>query len=110
MVNESEASQTIEKLRTRYEGLNNEKIKVETQREHASTQLNTLKNQANELYGSDDVEQLKTMLEEMKAKNEAMRSEYQANLDGIDRDLLAINKKFSAPEGDPSQPPLEDQE
>lgn len=35
------------------------------------------------------------MLKEMKSKNEEMRSQYQATLDGIDRDLAAIDEKFA---------------
>jgi len=98
MVKKSGSSQTIEQLQTRYEGLNKQKIKAETQREHALAQLEELKTQAKELYGSDDVGKLKLMLDEMKSKNEAMRSEYQATLDAIDQDLEAIQEKFSEPE------------
>lgn len=95
MVKSSDASQTIEQLQARYDGLNEQKIKVNAQREHAMQRLEELKAQAKEQYGSDDVEQLSKMLEEMKSKNEKMRSEYQANLDGIDQDLAEINEKFT---------------
>ena len=94
----SGASQTIEELQTRFDGLNKQKIKVETQREHALAQLEDLKSQANELYGSDDVDQLKSTLEELKTKNEKMRSEYQSSLNQIDQDLAEINEKFSEPD------------
>lgn len=95
MVKNSGESQTIEQLQARYEGLNEQKIKVSAQREHAQQRLEELKTQAKEQYGSDDVEQLAVMLKQMKSKNEEMRSQYQASLDGIDQDLAAINEKFA---------------
>ena len=92
------ASQTIDELQKRYQALSDQKIKVETQREHALEQLDKLKAQAKELYGSDDVGQLKKVLDEMKLSNEEKRSQYQASLDSIDADLAAINEKFSEEE------------
>ena len=89
------SSQTIEQLQSRHEALNKQKIQVETQRDHAISQLNELKSQAKELYGSDDVEQLKKTLAEMKAANKEKRSQYQASLNAIDADLAAISEKFS---------------
>jgi len=98
MVKSSDSSQTIEQLQARYDGLNEQKIKVNAQREHALQRLEELKAQAKEQYGSDDVEQLSSMLKEMKSKNEKKRAQYQASLDGIDQDLSAINERFAATE------------
>ena len=92
---QADASQTIEELQKRFQGLREQKIKVETQREHALAQLDELKSQSKELYGSDDVDQLKKILEEMKSSNEQKRSQYQSALDSIDDDLAAISEKFS---------------
>ena len=94
----TDGGQSIEQLQARYDGLNEQKIKVNAQREHAMQRLEELKAQAKEQYGSDDVEQLSSMLKEMKSKNEKMRSQYQASLDGIDQDLSAINEKFAVAE------------
>lgn len=88
-------SQSIEELQKRFQGLNEQKIKVETQREHALAQLNDLKAQAKEIYGSDNVDELKQILDQMKASNEEKRSQYQASLDSIDADLSAIDEKFN---------------
>ena len=95
MAKSSSESQTIEQLQARYEGLNEQKIKVSAQREHALQRLEELKTQAKQQYGSDDIEQLALKLKEMKSRNEEMRSQYQATLDGIDRDLAAIDEKFA---------------
>lgn len=101
MVKNSGESLTIEQLQVRYEGLNEQKIKVSAQREHALQRLEELKTQAKKQYGSDDVEKLAVMLKEMKTKNEEMRLQYQAVLDGIDQDLTAINEKFAVPQEEP---------
>ncbi|MFT5302358.1 MAG: hypothetical protein ACI87E_000622 [Mariniblastus sp.] len=95
MPHESGTSQTIEELQTRYQGLAEQKIKVETQRDSALKQLDELKIQARELFGSDDVGQLREKLKEMKESNELKRREYQQSLDKIDQDLAAVNEKFS---------------
>ena len=88
-------SQTIEQLQSRFQKFSEQKIKIETQRDHAMEQLDELKAQAKELYGSDDVEQLKSTLQEMKESNDEKRSQYQEALDAIDEDLAAIDEKFS---------------
>ena len=88
-------SQTIEQLQTRFQRFSEQKIKIETQRDHALEQLDELKAQAKELYGSDDVEQLKSALQEMKESNDEKRAQYQEALDAIDEDLAAIDEKFT---------------
>ena len=85
-------------MQARYEGLNEQKIKVSAQREHALQRLEELKTQAKQQYGSDDIEQLALKLKEMKSRNEEMRSQYQSSLDKIDQDLAAIDEKFASPE------------
>lgn len=93
-------SQTIEELQERFQEFSEQRIKVETQRDHALQQLEELKSQARELYDSDDVEQLKTMLKEMKASNEEKRRAYQESLDLIDKELVEISEKFSEEDED----------
>ena len=89
-----QTSQSIEQLQARHKQLAEQKIKIETQRDHASAQLEELKSQAREVYGSDDIEKLKSMLEKMKQTNEEKRSKYQEALDAVDSDLAAIAEKF----------------
>ena len=88
-------SQTIEQLQERYQAFNDQRIKIETQREHALEQLEDLKAKALGQYGSDDVQQLKQMLEKMKTDNEAKRKQYQESLDSIDKQLAEIDGQFS---------------
>ncbi len=94
MPKKNDTSQTIEQLQRRYQGLSEQKIKVETQRDTALNQLEDLKSQAKDLYGSDDVEELKKILETMKSSNEEKRSQYQESLDGIDAELAAVDEEL----------------
>ena len=89
------AQQTMEQLQQRYEQFKSQKVKFETQRDAALEELENLKQQARELYDSDDVSELEKMLERMKAENENKRSQYQASLDNIDRQLQEVESKFS---------------
>ncbi len=94
------AIETIEKLQSRYQSLTAEKIKVETQREHAQEQLKQIKAQALEQFGSDDLETLKVRLAEMKKSNEQKRVDYQKQLDEIEQRIGEINEQFVAAEQD----------
>ena len=89
------AQQTMEQLQQRYEQFKSQRVKFETQRDAALEELENLKQQARELYDSDDVSELEKMLERMKAENENKRSQYQASLDNIDRQLQEVESKFS---------------
>ena len=91
-----DSNQTMDQLKKRFEELSLKKVRYETQRESAASELAALKAQASELYGSDDVKQLEKMLAEMKAENEKKRSEYQASLDKIDDSLRSVQESFDA--------------
>jgi len=99
--NNTDASdnQSIEQLQERYQALQERKIKAEAQRDSAKDRLEELKEQAREKYGTDDIEELKTKLEQMKAENEKKRAKYQADLDKIDEGLRQVESKF-APQTD----------
>lgn len=88
--------QTIEELRARYDALNTRRIQVTVQLESAREQLSALQEQAREKYGTDDVEELAAKLQEMRADNERKRAEYQASLEAIEADLLAVDGEHAA--------------
>ena len=91
-----DSNQNMDQLKKRFEELSLMKVKYETQRDSAACELADLKEQALDLYGSDDVKQLEKMLAEMKAENEKKRSEYQASLDKIDANLRNVQESFDA--------------
>ena len=93
-MSKQEDRQTIEHLQQRYEEFKSKKVKFETQRDAAEAELENLKMQAKELYGSDDIEKLEEILAVMKRENEKKRSDYQAALDQIDEGLAEVETKF----------------
>jgi chromosome segregation ATPase len=90
--------QTIEQLQERYARLNKEKIEADTKLKMTREQLDELKRKAREVYGTDDLNELRTKLEEMKAANEQKRAAYQADLDRIEADLAQVEEKFASAE------------
>lgn len=90
--------QSIEQLQARYQALNTRKIQAETHLQNARDQLATLKKQALDAYGTDDVEQLREQLQKMKSENEQKRQNYQAELNRIEGNLAAVEQKFAAAE------------
>jgi hypothetical protein len=94
----SAQKQSIEELQKRYQRLNERKFKAEANLETARQQLDRLKQEAREKYGTDDVAELGKQLDAMQDENELKRSKYQADLDRIERDLAAVEEKFAAAE------------
>jgi hypothetical protein len=101
---EPDTQQTIETLQERYQQLNKRKIQAETSLELARQQLETLKKEARDKFGTDDVAELRAKLDAMKADNERKRQQYQAALDKIETDLAEVETNFAATEaGGPSE-------
>lgn len=94
MSEHQEIKQTIEDLTLRYTNLNAKKIQATTKLEAAQEQLETLKKEALEKYGTDNLEELKNKLNEMKNENETKRAAYQAALNKIEADLLEVENKY----------------
>ena len=93
----SSEPQTIEELKSRYDDLNQKKIRFETRREAAEEQLNELKATALEQYGTDDVKKLQEKLKQLKAENEKQRAAYQESLDKIENRLGEICLLYTSP-------------
>jgi chromosome segregation ATPase len=90
--------QTIEELQARYNRLNTEKIRASTNLENSQKELDRLKADAREKYGTDDIAALQQKLQQMKDDNEQKRAEYQSKLDAIETELEAVEKKFASAE------------
>jgi hypothetical protein len=86
--------QGIEELQQRYQTLNEKRITAEANLENAQNRLNDLKKDARAKYGTDDIEQLQRMLQEMRAENERKRSSYQQELDRIEDALQEVENRF----------------
>jgi chromosome segregation ATPase len=88
--------QDIDALRSRYQKLSTAKTRAETNLEHARTQLDHLKRQARDAFGTDDLEQLKAKLKAMNEENEQKRSKYQQDLEKIESDLQKVQEAYDA--------------
>lgn len=99
--------QSIEELQKRYTQLNTRKIQAETKLDEAEKQLKQLKSQAKEKYKTDDIDELRKMLDKMKTENEEKRREYQENLDRIESDLNSVDEKFAAATNEDQQGDVE---
>jgi hypothetical protein len=88
-------TQSIEELEERYQRLSRRKVRAETNRENAEKQLNELKREATERYGTDDIDELRRKLAEMKQENERKKAEYQKHLDGVEAELADVEARFA---------------
>lgn len=89
--------QSIEELQSRYQKLNTRKIQAETNLVNAKKQLEQLQQEARDKYETDDLVTLRDKLDAMKAANESKRRDYQQQLDRIESELHAVEKRFVAP-------------
>lgn len=92
--------QTIEQLQKRYADLNTRKITAEANLINAQKRLSELQKQARETYGTDDISELQSKLEQMTEENESKRRQYQHDLDQIEADLGEVEKKYAMPDSD----------
>lgn len=86
--------QDFEHLRKRFDDLRHKQTQAQTLLDSAQQELARLKEEARQAYGTDDLEELKKKLAEMEAENLRKRREYQGLLDGIERDLKAVEERF----------------
>ena len=91
--------QTIEQLQQRFEALNTKKIQSDTLLKQARQQLESLQREAREKYGTEDLEQLRAKLQQMKDENERKRADYQAELDRIEGELDQVEQNYQATAG-----------
>ena len=90
--------QSMEQLQARYGQLHKKQIQAETNLKNADNLLATLRKEAVEKYGTDNLEELRDKLASMKAENEAKRKDYQASLDKIENDLAEVEREFAGAE------------
>ena len=87
---ESKQPRSIDDLKKEYDRLSKRKVQAETQLEGAEQQLKELQTEAEKEFGTSNVDELTKKLEDMEAKNEKDRREYQALLDKIRSDLAEV--------------------
>ncbi|HAW28574.1 hypothetical protein [Gimesia maris] len=86
----------IEALTEQFQKLNKRKIESERDLVNAEQNLNELKQQARDEYGTDQLDALKEKLEQMKAENTRKRAEYHLSLVQIEAELQKIETEHHA--------------
>ena len=89
----------IEALKKRHRELENQRIAAQTNLKTATEQLEQLKKESREQYGTDDLKQLKEKLEEMKRDNERKRVDYDRHLAEIEKNLDQVEQDRSSSKG-----------
>jgi uncharacterized protein with von Willebrand factor type A (vWA) domain len=97
MASKPEKHESIESLRQRYAKLNERKITAAADLKNADEQLEHLKEEARQQFGTDDLAELQKQLESLNAENERQRAEYQRHLEKIEADLGEAEKHFGEP-------------
>ena len=85
---------SFDALTKRFEDLKSRKITAEANLQHANDQLQTLKQEAREQFGTDDLEALQQKLLGMEQANEQMRSSYEQHLTQIEQNLADVETRF----------------
>ena len=84
----------IEALKKEHARLDREKTTAEANLRNANEQLDLLKAEAREKYGTEDLDALKLKLKQMQDENERKRADYQKHLESIHAELAAVEEKF----------------
>ena len=88
-----DGQEDIETLKARYDALNKKKIQAETNQEAAERRLKELKAQALRDHDTDNLDELKQKLDELKAENERKRAAYQTHLEEIETKLATVEQQ-----------------
>jgi chromosome segregation ATPase len=94
--NTPEPAQDIEQLRRRHTELDRRRAAAEANLKTANEQLEALRKQARQQYGTDNLEELRARLDAMKKENERKRQEYQAHLEQIEASLAEVERQHQA--------------
>lgn len=87
---DSQVERELNGLRQQYEQLRDRKVRTEQDVANLSAQLESLKQQAKEQYGTSDLEELQQLLEEKRQQNEEVVARYREHIQQIQADLTAV--------------------
>nr|WP_321513374.1 hypothetical protein [uncultured Pseudodesulfovibrio sp.] len=87
---DSTVEQELNELRHHYEQLRDRKVRTEQDVANLTAQLETLKQQAMAEYGTSDIKELQTLLEEKRLQNEEVVAKYRQHIQQIHADLASV--------------------
>lgn len=85
----------IKELGERFEKLKKKRIQAETKLDESTKELEKLRKEALETFGTDDVDQLEAKLNKMKAENDRKRTEFEKQLGDVEQKLEQVESEFS---------------
>src|SRR3712207_4827133 len=86
----------IEQLKAKHKELDTARTRAKANLESAQKQLDELRGEARQAYGTDDLDALRQKLAQMRDENERKRSDYQQHLEQIQAKLAEVEKTFTA--------------
>ncbi|NDV18181.1 hypothetical protein GO013_01945 [Pseudodesulfovibrio sp. JC047] len=87
---DSRVEQELKELRDDYQHLWERKVRTEQDVDTLTTQLETLKQQALAEYGTSDINELQTLLEEKRQQNEKVVADYREHIQQIQTELEQV--------------------
>ena len=92
--NRTKPALDIEQLKKKHKELEKQKTTAEANLKTATDNLEVLKEQARKTYGTDNLDELRAKLEEMRRENDRKRTDYQHHLDQIESRLTEIERDY----------------
>jgi chromosome segregation ATPase len=89
------AMQELEQLKKKYTELDRDKAKTEANLKNAADQLEALKAQARQQFGTDDLAELRKKLDEMRLANQQKLAAYQKHLETIETGLAEVEREYN---------------
>jgi hypothetical protein len=86
----------IEQLKKRHKELEKQKTTIEANLQTAIDQLDALKAESRQRFGTDDLDELKRKLDAMRQENEQKRAQYQSHLEQIELRLAEVERQSAA--------------
>jgi phage shock protein A len=103
-MNNDDILEKFEELKEQYSELRDQQIQVKTNLERSQSDLEELKKQAREEFGTDNLSKLQALLEKRELENQAKVQEYQFHLEHIQESLKEVERSIdeeAALDGEP---------
>lgn len=96
MPNSADPNEILKDLQKRFQDFHNRKIQIQTQRDETNKTLDKLRLQAQEEFGSSDLDVLKEKLAAMTEDNQKKVANYDQQLKDIQTKLSAVTQQFES--------------
>lgn len=84
----------MEELKKRHQKLKERKISIDVEISSNTKMLEQARQEARELFGTDNLTELRQKLTEFNARNEALEQEFVKTLDAVEQELAAAEKEL----------------